>query len=64
MRFFFNDRFCNIVYVCGGVAALLNMFVFKGSIEYTIIAVLLFVVFRAGCILGEYSAEVRRKKYE
>lgn len=64
MRFLFNDRFCNIVYVYGGVAALLNIFVFKGSVEYTFISILILMMFRAGYILGEYSAEARRKKDE
>lgn len=64
MRLLFKDHFCNLVYACGGIAALLNIFVFKGSVEYTFIAILLFMMFRVGYILGEYSAEARRKKDE
>ncbi|AGY47459.1 hypothetical protein [Bacillus phage SBSphiJ4] len=64
MKLLFKDRFCNIVFAYGGIAALLNIVVFKGSVEYTFIAILLFMMFRAGYILGEYSAEARRKKDE
>ena len=61
---FFRDAFFNTVYVCGGVAALLNIWLFNGSVEYTIIAILLVIIFRIGYVLGEYSGEAGKKDNE
>ncbi|AYJ76384.1 hypothetical protein BSP12_198 [Bacillus phage BSP12] len=52
------------LFICGVVILFLNGIVLKGSTEHTIIGILLVFMFRVGYILGEYSAEARRKRDE
>ncbi|AXH71244.1 hypothetical protein BSP38_202 [Bacillus phage BSP38] len=37
---------------------------FNGSVEYTIMAILLVIIFRVGYVLGEYSGEAGKKDNE